>query len=188
MKLSRKIIICCFALLVGFGLWPLSHVLADDGSSAMTDQQIELIRSNCVSTKNTLNQLHVSDALLRVNRGQLYESLSTKLMDRFNNRVASNKLSSTDLASQTTDYRQALDKFRADYITYEQQLSTTIGIDCSKQPVDFYDAVANSRTKRNQVHDDVVKLNSIIGLYQSAVDKFEADFQKAEIEVKGNDK
>jgi len=146
-------------------------------SATMTDQQIELIRSNCVSAKNTLNQLHASDALLRVNRGQIYESMSTKLMDRFNNRASTNGFGNTDLVAVTKSYGLMLDTFRLEYIGYEKQLALAISIDCPNQPVEFYDAVLSARTKRNQVNVDVVKLNQHIDQYQSAVNQFEKDYQ-----------
>lgn len=146
-------------------------------SVPMTDQQIEQIRNSCSSTKNTLNQLHSSDALLRVNRGQIYESMSTKLMDKFNGRVANNGLNNSNLLSVTGSYNVALDAFRNDYITYEQQLTSAINIDCSKQPVAFYDAIALARVGRDQVHVDVVKLNQLIDQYQLAIDQFGKDYQ-----------
>lgn len=141
-------------------------------NSTSTDAQIARIRANCVTVKSTLNQLHASDALLRVNRGQLYESMATKLMSRFNSRVDNNNLDSTNLTAITNDYTVALNTFRADYQNYEEQLSTALGIDCNKEPISFYDSVASSRLKRTQVHTDVVILNQHIADYSAAFDAF----------------
>lgn len=145
-------------------------------SAPMTDDQITRIKANCTSAKNTLNQLHASDALLRVNRGQIYESMSTKLMIRFNDRVSSNRLNADDLVTVTQTYTATLTTFRLDYQAYEEQLSKALNIDCSKEPVAFYDAVASSRTKRTQVHTDVVKLHQHIDDYKLTVDSFELAF------------
>lgn len=145
----------------------------------MTDQQIERIRANCVTTKNTLNQLHASDALLRVNMGQAYESMSTKLMDGFNGRVSNNHFNNTALVSATNSYNDALDTFRDDYKTYEEHLSAALNINCFDQPVAFYDSVATSRGDRNRVHQDIVKLNQYIDQYQSVVSGFEKDYSAA---------
>jgi hypothetical protein len=160
----------------------LLNVVAQNTS--VDDQQIEQIRSNCVSTKNTLNQLHASDALLRVNMGQIYESMSTKLMDRFNGRVANNSINNDNLVSITTNYNLALDTFRSDYRIYEEKLSLALGINCSNQPVAFYDAILSAHTKRSQVHSDVVIMNQYIDKYQSAVNQFEEDYQ---ITIKGTE-
>lgn len=175
MKISNKSLAVCFAIVSVFA--GASFLKVNAQSIPMTDQQIELIRNSCSSTKITLNQLHSSDALLRVNRGQIYESMSTKLMDKFNSRISGAGINNSNLASITTSYGTILDTFRTDYITYEKQLTTAINIDCSKQPVAFYDAIDLARTERNQVHDDVIKLNQSIDQYQVAIIQFGTDYQ-----------
>ncbi len=152
----------------------LAHASAQ--SAPMTDEQINRIRTNCVSTKNTLTQLHASDALLRVNRGQIYLSMTTKLMSRFNARAESNRANAKDLVSVTETYGSALLNFQNDYKTYEEQLSSALKIDCSKEPVAFYDAVASARVKRAQVHNDVVTLHQYIDTYKLTFDAFATDF------------
>lgn len=175
MKINSRLLVLCMtvsAILCGMFI-----IGVRAQGTTLTDQQIELIRSNCLSVKNTLNQLHASDALLRVNRGQIYESMSTKLMDRFNSRASNNGFGNTDLVAVTKSYGLMLDTFRLEYITYEKQLALAISIDCPNQPVEFYDAVLLARTKRSQVNADVVKLNQFIDQYQSAVNQFEKDYQ-----------
>lgn len=173
MIISKKLLVTglVFAVVLGGSL-----TVAAQGTP-MTDQQIELIRNSCVSTKNTLNQLHSSDALLRVNRGQIYESMATKLMEKFNSRVSGNRFNNTGLVSVTNSYKSMLDIFRSDYIIYEKQLMSAINVNCSNQPVAFYDAVALARTERDQVHADVVRLNQLIDQYQLAIDQFGKDYQ-----------
>lgn len=144
----------------------------------MTISQLQRIQSSCLSATTTLNQLHASDALLRVNRGQLYESISTKLMSKFNTRLTRNSFNATDLVTVTTSYNRTLDTFRTDYQAYEVQLSAALRIDCTKQPAEFYDAVASARTKRNQVHADIVQLDTNIDQYQAAFHSFEANYQQ----------
>ncbi len=177
MKLSAKFIAIC--LLSAAVLSGLSLLTAFATDNSITDQQIERIRTNCISAKNTLSQLHSSDALLRVNRGQIYESMSTKLMSRFNSRVSNNGYKNDGLVSAAASYESALDAFRSDYIAYEEQLSLAIEMDCSKQPVAFYDAVALARNQRNQLNADIVRLNKQIDQYYSAVEQFEKDYQAA---------
>lgn len=177
MKISKSLFIVCLIVAATLAGASLSHVSATD--QPMNDQQITTIRTNCVSAKNTLNQLHASDALLRVNMGQIYESMSTKLMSGFNGRVSNNHFNNSNLVSAMNTYNSTLDVFRADYINYEVQLSSTLNINCLNQPVSFYDAAASSRTLRNKVHSDIVKLNQYIDQYQSAVVLFENDYTAA---------
>lgn len=151
---------------------PSAH--ADD----LSPDQIEKVKANCVSIKSTLNQLHVSDALLRVNRGQMYESMSTKLMDAFNDRLGSNRLDNKAMMTVTTNYRTALNEFRADYILYEQKLSEALRIDCTVQPNTFHTAVQEARTLREKVHTDVLKLHRLIDDYRSSVSDFLLNYER----------
>lgn len=144
--------------------------------TTLSSDQTKQISDSCLLTKNTLSQLHSSDALLRVNRGQIYESMHTKLMNRFNARVSNNKLDSTNLIAASKEYGLALDDFRLNYIVYEEQLSKAIAIDCSTQPVRFYEAVALAKVKREIVHNDVIKLNQQIDNYKFALGQFKDEF------------
>ena len=141
----------------------------------MTEAHIERIKANCVEAQSTLTQLHASDALLRVNRGQVYESISTKLMVPFNNRASVSKLDSTTLATYQTTYDQELAEFRTNYRLYEEAMTKTLRINCTNQPVAFYDSVAEARAKRQRVHENAQALQKTILDYRGA---FEALKQK----------
>ncbi|MBC7869105.1 hypothetical protein H7X69_02925 [Candidatus Saccharibacteria bacterium] len=176
MRISTKSLTLCFFAAILLPVALFSIVSAQELS--ITDEQIARIRSSCVSAKNTLNQLHASDALLRVNRGQLYESMSTKLMTRFNSRADSNRFDVKDLTTVAQSYGTALTAFRDDYKSYEVQLATALNLSCLKEPVSFYDAVAAARTNRAQVYADVVKLHQYINDYKAAFDVFATNFNK----------
>jgi len=162
-----------FTALLGF-----ATQTAHAQSTALTSEQIEHIRSNCVSIKSTLNQLHASDALLRVNRGQVYESMASKLMDPFNSRLSNNRLDNKATSVVTTSYRTALDTFRSDYKSYEEKLSSAIRMNCSTQPESFYTAIEEARILRAKVHDDVIKLHRYIDDYRTAVGDFMLNYER----------
>lgn len=144
----------------------------------VTNEQLQRISTNCVSIKSNLAQLHASDALLRVNRGQVYELMASKLMERFNDRLASNKLDNKAMTTITTQYRTTLNTFRADYISYEQKMSEALKIDCTKNADSFYYTVSDARSLRATVHDDVQKLHRIIDDYSSSVKDFTLNFER----------
>lgn len=158
----------------------LASVFAFKNSDAtdISSDQAARIQVNCLSIKGLLNQLHASDALLRVNRGQIYESIGTRLMNNFNSRLSNNGFDNKGLVSVAGEYQTALTAFRLDYRAYEQQLSTTIGIDCTKAPASFHTALENARAKRTTVHDDVTHLNQYIDDYRSAVNDFMLNFER----------
>lgn len=161
--------------LISFFVSSSAH--ADDTNIPMTEAHITRIRNNCVQAQSSLTQLHATDALLRVNRGQIYESISTKLMEPFNGRAAVNSLDVTQLISVATLYDQQLTTFRDDYQQYEQTMSKTLKIDCKNQPVEFYDSVTDTRNKRVTVHNDTVNLQTTIQSYKTAFESFTAQFE-----------
>lgn len=159
-------------------LLPVLTLQNVSAQSSLTEEQLQRISANCLAAKTTLNQLHASDALLRVNRGQIYESMGAKLMNNFNGRLSSNSLDNKGLLLVTTSYKGALDSFRLDYQAYERQLSAAIKVDCNKQPAEFHDAVEDARTKRAKVHADVIRLHQYIDDYRSAVSDFLINFER----------
>ncbi|MGV9001420.1 MAG: hypothetical protein ACOH18_00465 [Candidatus Saccharimonadaceae bacterium] len=153
-----------------------------NGASAkaedLTPEQVQQIKANCVSIKNSLNQLHASDALLRVNRGQVYESVASRLMDNFNSRLGINSLDNKAMTTVTTNYRSELNNFRSDYIAYEQKLSAALRVDCVSQPNSFYDTVQEARKLRATVNSDVLKLHRLIDDYRSSVGDFLLNYER----------
>lgn len=146
--------------------------------ATLTQEELTKIQTNCVTIKNTLSQLHASDALLRVNRGQMYESMASKLMDNFNNRLSSNRLDTRATGTVTSTYRGLLDTFRQDYKLYEQKVSEAIRTDCSKDPQRFHTIVTQARELRATVHTDVQKLHRSIDDYRNAVSDFKRNFER----------
>lgn len=162
--------VATFVIFAGVMISRSIFVHADD--TLMTEAHIERIRSSCVEAQSTLYQLHASDALLRVNRGQLYESISTKLMEPFNSRLTFNSYNVADLVSVAATYDRELTNFRTDYQQYEEAMSKTLQINCTNQPVEFYDSVADTRTKRSIVHDSALALHKTISDYETAFEAF----------------
>jgi len=147
-------------------------------SVPMTEVHIQRIRSNCIDAQSTLNQLHKSDGLLRVNRGQLYESISTKLMAPLNSRITLNKLDGATLVSVTATYENQLEDFRLKYQSYEEAMSRTLKLNCQNQPVAFYDSVGETREKRKLVHDSTVVLQTTIQKYKDEFEVFAKTVQE----------
>lgn len=141
-------------------------------AAPMTEAHITRIRANCIEVQSTLTQLHASDALLRVNRGRLYESISTKLMAPLNSRITLNKLDGSALVTITATYENQLSDFRVKYQQYEESMSEILKLNCQKQPVAFYDGVGETREKRRLVHDSAALLQKTIQAYKEAFEVF----------------
>ena len=62
---------------------PVVHA-EDPSSLLLTDDQIVLIKTNCLDTQSTLQRVHSSDALARFNLGQQYNIISGRTLYIFN--------------------------------------------------------------------------------------------------------
>lgn len=151
-------------------------VHAEDGS--LSDAQRQRIQSNCTQIKSTAERLHASDALLRVNRGQAYEGVSSRLMAPFNMRLSLSGLDNKAMTTRSGQYQDALDAFRADYSEYEKKLSAALKIDCKKSPDDFYSAILEARSLRKNLHEDTQKIHRAMDDYKTSVGDFLLNFKR----------
>lgn len=174
MNRASTIIVGCLVVIAGL-LFVLPRAAHAD---ALTNEQRDHIKVNCVGIKSSLTQLHASDALLRVNRGQLYETLASKYMDKFNGRLSSNQLDNKAMTTVSGNYATVLASFRSDYIAYESKLSDAISIDCTQQPDSFHEAIMAARQLRFTVHDDIAKLHTLMDDYRSSVNSFLLNYER----------
>jgi hypothetical protein len=169
-KVSRRLVLAMIAFVLSLAAVP--HVAMAETGSAATEQQLTQIRNRCSEVQASLSRVHSNDALLRVNRGQIYERISTKLMVPFNSRIALNRLDGSTLLTVTSSYEQHLSEFRLRYQAYEEQLSATMKTDCKKQAAKFYDGLKLAREKRQLVYESVQNLGKDISEYKKAFTDF----------------
>jgi hypothetical protein len=165
-------------LLFGMLFLHTVNVKAEE-QAPLSESHKQRIIASCTSAMSSLRQLHRSDASLRVNRGQLYEHVGTKLMARLNGRIALNKLDGGTLVNFSAEYDRALISFRTSYRLYEEQLSSALRIDCEKQPEGFYYAVIDARKKRTDVYQGVNELNRLIRDYYQEFERFSSTYRTA---------
>ncbi|HET7629895.1 MAG TPA: hypothetical protein VFK03_00810 [Candidatus Saccharimonadales bacterium] len=135
---------------------------------ALTDRQIEIIRSNCQSSQVTLKQIQLSDVATRISRGRDYQQL-IKLMATFNSRLALNKIDAGELTTVTADMEDQFNNFQQTYIQYSDQLSNLITFKCQDKPTDFYDELNQARSLRQDLADEVDAMDKLLDDYQKGV-------------------
>ncbi len=166
-------------LLAVFGTLLTGFVVSQQAyaQTTLSNEQTERIRQNCVTVQTTLNQLHASDALLRVNRGRLYENISTKLMAPLNSRITLKGLGGLKLTATTVEYDRQTDVFRASYIEYEEAMSRALKFKCTDQPVEFYESILAAREKRQRLHEDTQTLTTLLNAYKTEFEIFAGEFK-----------
>ena len=153
MKRTLGIIVIATAF-IGAGLVAYTVQAAKDTNSVITDYQISTIRSRCSDIQATLNRIHESDKVLRVNKGYEYKAIMLdKLMTPLNQRIAINQIDGGKLGKIAAEFSQTFSKFDKAYSRYERDLSAAIDIDCTKQPTAFYDQVLLAYVSRQDLHE-----------------------------------
>jgi len=162
-------------LVAGSGVFAMTTRAAEE--TKMSPEHIERIKANCIEAQSIMNRIHTNDALLRVNRGQLYETISTKLMSRLNSRISENRLDGGALVTVTAEFDAKASEFRSEYIEYDKALSRALNISCQNQPVAFYDAVSDANKRRGTVNEITKELEQLTKDYSK---EFEAFAKKIE--------
>jgi len=143
---------------------------------ALSEAHVERIRQNCVSAQTTLLRIHTNDTLLRVNRGQLYELISTKLMAPLNSRIALGRFEGLQLAATTIDYDRQREIFTADYLQYDDAMTRAIKINCTERPSEFYETLQLARERRYKLHEDTKALTVLLESYKGEFESFAGKF------------
>lgn len=172
------LLITSFAVLFA-ALLGANYAAADD--FYLSEEKVKLVEQSCVQSQAVMSQLHASDALLRVNRGSLYNQISSKLMAPLGSRIALNRLGGIKLSTTAVEYDQKLEDFRSSYKVYEEAMSKALKINCKKRPVEFYKTLSDAREKRQVLHASTRELNELLKTYQ-------ADFEDFAKKVEGSDR
>ena len=179
-----KLFVASLALLI-VSIVPMSFVQAAPVS--LTEAKIETIRQNCLSAQVVLQRIQRTDAATRVNRGQTYEVILTRLMSPFNGRLAFNRLDEAAVFAATTKkFEQSLDRFKSDYTDYEDSVVKVLKIKCKDQPVTFYDNLTAAREARAVVASDITELATILQEYRISLDTLQKTLPKNGSAVTGD--
>lgn len=177
--MKKPLIVAAMIAAAGAAVFGATSIVSAQQSTQMTDAHMQRIQQNCGEALSTIQRLHTNDGPLRVNRGQSYDSISTKLMSRMNSRLALNKLDGSSLVKITAKYDQELAAFRTNYKKYDDQMSSVLQMDCRRQPVAFYDAVAKARASRELVHQNTLTLNRLIIDYEAEFVSSRSKFEQS---------
>ncbi len=158
------------------GLFILFNQTAN-ATTTITPETIEKIRNHCTENQATLNRLHQTDAFLRINRGELYRTIGDKLMVPLNRRLASNQLDAGSLLTITADYNNEYRTFFNAYIEYDNEMTKLLSIDCSKEPVTFYNALVNAREMRDTLSSSNKALQDIVRAYGTEFTTFKSNYE-----------
>lgn len=134
----------------------------------ITEEKIQLVRTNCVAAQVSIQRLQNSDVVTRTNRGRSYENI-LKLMASFNARVAANKLTEPRLIEATGIMQRDATAFYRNYDSYRDTIEQLVEANCREQPVSFYRNLQKLRTQREALGNDVAVLDKQVADYRALV-------------------
>jgi len=138
-------------------------------SRAIGIPDVTTLTATCTTAQSILNQIQKADVGSRINRGHDYNEI-LDLMFAMNARLAANKIAAPTLTDLASIFKQNLVKFRADYDSYDDALSSALEIKCTSWPVDFYHKLETTRIARELLWQDVTTLDQNIDNYYAQFD------------------
>ncbi len=162
-RIIKRLFLLLLALL--FTTIPLATVYAQ-GSTIVSPEQLEAIRSRCSSAQISIQQLQKRDAVARINRGRAYDQFMNQIA-AFNSRLAYNTISIPELITISRELKAHVDQFRtiSDQM-YLEHLGNAIKLDCKNKPTEFYELIVRAREDRDRVVGEVDKIDQLIALYR----------------------
>lgn len=135
---------------------------------ALSNQRLEIVKSNCKSSQVTLKQIQYSDTATRISRGRDYQQL-IKLMATFNSRLALNKIDAGSTSTLTANMETQFDGFQQTFIKYGDQIASLINMNCQAKPADFYSQLEQLRNQRQSLAKEVDSISKLLDQYQKSV-------------------
>ncbi len=152
------------ATLIVTTITTLSLLMAVPANAIPSD---DAVRAGCLSAKSALSQTEKNDAVLRINRGRIYNEVSD-LLYAMNARISNNRRSAPKLSQITEDFNDELSKFKDTYNKYDDKLVELTKSDCSNAPSDFYSGLVSVRQGRENLKDSVEKLDRLVEEYSDS--------------------
>lgn len=154
-------------------------VVARAETPLLTAEQQTIISQNCVASQTVLQRIQHNDAASRINRGQIYETLFSRLMTPLNTRATSNGYnnSAAVLVDTTKLYQLDLERFKNHYKDYDNAIAAALRVKCKNKPAEFYSYIEKARVERQNLSSDVGNLARLIEQYKNNVFKLRSEVQ-----------
>lgn len=148
-------------------------------TTELTPEKQTIIEQSCVSAQTVLQRIQHNDAATRVNRGQGYETLVSRLMTPLNSRATSRGYndSASLMVDTTKRYQQGLESFKDHYKAYDDAISGSLRVKCKQEPAKFYGYIEEARRQRQNLASDVGNLSGLINEYRGNVIKLRSEVQ-----------
>lgn len=139
--------------------------------SAFAESEKKIDVATCAKVKESLVSLQHADSRTRVYLGRYYETILNKFIVPLNMRLVENNISEPTLVENQGQFKEVRQSFIDDYISYQKDLESLVGINCTENTNEFYAKLKDTKTKRQTVSQDVVRLRSLMKKHAETVTK-----------------
>ncbi len=146
----------------------------------LTEEQIGNISSNCSSIKLQLQNVQRIDAKSRVHLGAQFEAIANSLMMNLNLRLVKNNKASGEIAAQQAEFSSVRERFKRDYIEYQKELESLIGVNCKDEPYRFYEQLEHVRGRRDDMEWSIDRLREIADEHRESVQSLREELYSQE--------
>lgn len=168
--MNRKISLWLASLMICSLVVSPQASFAQISEPASDDKILANIRTYCSAIKTTIRRIHTSDAVLRVNLGQVYSTISTRLMARLNGRLSLNRIDSSELIAITNNFEKSRMQFNQTYNQYDTAMLNLAKADCVKDPAGYRTDLLKARELRMAIQGEISTLNQLIVQYRQQVE------------------
>jgi hypothetical protein len=140
----------------------LVAVLSVVSVSAFAEGEKKISAESCAKVKENLVNLQHTDSRARVYLGRYYETILNKFIVPLNMRLVENNIAEPTLVENQGQFKEVRQGFIDDYITYQKDLESLVGINCEENTSEFYSKLKDTRAKRQTVAQDITRLRSLM--------------------------
>ncbi len=135
----------------------------------LSEQHIAVIRANCSAAQQDIQAFRRTELVTRSNRSNKYEDI-LRLMAAFNARASINKINISDQTLLVSQFEAKLNTFRqVDYKHYDEMLGDIVSINCSSDPVKFYNSLTALRDQRTVINQDIKDMDAQLDQFGTLV-------------------
>jgi len=163
MKLQR-IALACIGALMAVASFSMTPAMA----TALSSQQLGVVANNCYVGQVGLQHLRRTDVVLRINLGNLYGAVIAQA-SAFTTRLGNDNIKSKAISAATSAMNTDDTKFQNDFNSYAVLLENGLSLDCSNNPQQFYNILAEAQEAREDTNQDVQNLNKDLTQYIQAL-------------------
>ena len=167
-KTFAKIFVVALAIVSSASFFSLKTTAATE----LDDEKLTAISTSCSIIKDNIKTIQHEDSKNRDHLGGYYNYILSNFIKPLNIVLVNNNMSTsviTTFSENQNNYVSAFELFDNDYRKNQKDLEELLSIDCTTEPIKFYNKLVVARKSRAKVADDITTINNLIEKQRTSV-------------------